>query len=55
MKIGFASRWSPLDKRSWSGISYYSYQQIKKYLSLQMALAFAGMADDAEEPEQEII
>jgi glycosyltransferase involved in cell wall biosynthesis len=30
MKIGFASRLSPLDKRSWSGTTYYTYQQIKK-------------------------
>jgi glycosyltransferase involved in cell wall biosynthesis len=30
MKIGFAARWSPLDKRSWSGISYYTYQEIQK-------------------------
>lgn len=32
MKVGYAARWSPLDKRSWSGTSYYSYQQItRKY------------------------
>lgn len=30
MKIGFVSRFSPLDKRSWSGTTYYTYQQIKK-------------------------
>lgn len=30
MKIGFASRLNPLDKRSWSGTTYYTYQQIKK-------------------------
>jgi glycosyltransferase involved in cell wall biosynthesis len=30
MKIGFVSRHNPLDKRSWSGTTYYSYQQIKK-------------------------
>lgn len=30
MKVGFAARWSPLDKRSWSGTSYYSFQQIKQ-------------------------
>ncbi len=30
MKIGFASRLSPLDKRTWSGTAYYTYQQIKK-------------------------
>ena len=28
MKIGYAARWSPLDKGSWSGTSHYSYQQI---------------------------
>jgi glycosyltransferase involved in cell wall biosynthesis len=31
MKVGFASRFNPLDKRSWSGTTYYSYQEIKKY------------------------
>lgn len=31
MKVGFASRWSPLDKRAWSGINHFSYQQIRKY------------------------
>lgn len=31
MKIGFAARWNPLDKKSWSGTSYYTYQQLKKY------------------------
>lgn len=31
MKIGFASRWDPLDKRSWSGTCYYSYQQLKRF------------------------
>ncbi len=30
MKIGFAGRWSPLDKRSWSGTYYYTYQELKK-------------------------
>ena len=30
MKVGFASRLSPLDKKTWSGTSYYTYQQIKK-------------------------
>ncbi len=30
MKIGFASRLDPLNKRSWSGTTYYTYQQIKK-------------------------
>jgi len=36
MKIGFAARWSPLDKKSWSGISYYTYQQIKKYNGVEI-------------------
>ncbi len=31
MKTGFAGRWSPLEKSSWSGTYYYSYQAIKKY------------------------
>lgn len=30
MKIGFVSRFSPLDKRSWSGTTHYTYEQIKK-------------------------
>lgn len=30
MKVGFAARWSPLDKKSWSGTSFYTYQQIRK-------------------------
>lgn len=30
MKIGFVSRLNPLDKRSWSGTTYYTYQQIRK-------------------------
>jgi glycosyltransferase involved in cell wall biosynthesis len=30
LKIGFASRWSPLDKHSWSGTVHYTYEQIKK-------------------------
>jgi hypothetical protein len=36
MKVGFASRWTPLDKRSWSGTSYYSYLQIKKYNEVEV-------------------
>lgn len=31
MKIGFAGRWSPLDKKSWSGIYYFTYKELKKY------------------------
>lgn len=30
MKIGFASRYNPADKKTWSGTSYYTLQQIKK-------------------------
>ncbi len=30
MKIGFASRWLPQDKRSWSGTIHYTYQQISR-------------------------
>lgn len=36
MKIGFASRLNPLDKRSWSGTTYYTYQQIKKYHEIEI-------------------
>src|SRR5258705_1632423 len=36
MKIGFASRLNPLDKRSWSGTAYYSYQQIKKNYDVEI-------------------
>lgn len=31
MKIGFASRYSPLDKKTWSGTSYYTLQQLKRF------------------------
>ncbi|MBM3415897.1 MAG: glycosyltransferase family 4 protein [Bacteroidetes bacterium] len=31
MKIGFAARYNPEDKKTWSGISYYTLQQLKKY------------------------
>jgi glycosyltransferase involved in cell wall biosynthesis len=31
MKIGFAGRWDPHDKKAWSGTYYYSCQQLKKY------------------------
>ncbi|MBK8953804.1 MAG: hypothetical protein IPM85_17825 [Chitinophagaceae bacterium] len=30
MKIGFAARYNPLDKKTWSGTSYYIYQQLSK-------------------------
>jgi glycosyltransferase involved in cell wall biosynthesis len=36
MKIGFASRLNPLDKRSWSGTTYYSWQQIKKNYEVEI-------------------
>src|SRR5262245_42326642 len=36
MKVGFASRWTPLDKKSWSGTSYYSYMQMKKYSDVEV-------------------
>ena len=31
MKIGFAARYDPRDKQTWSGTAYYTYQQLKKY------------------------
>lgn len=30
MKVGFAGRWSPLDKTAWSGTYFHSYHAIKK-------------------------
>jgi glycosyltransferase involved in cell wall biosynthesis len=36
MKVGFAARWSPLDKKSWSGTSYYTYREIKKYNEVEI-------------------
>lgn len=36
MRIGFAGRWDPLDKKSWSGTYYYSYQQLKKYGAVEI-------------------
>jgi glycosyltransferase involved in cell wall biosynthesis len=36
MKVGFAARWSPLDKKSWSGTSYYTYQQIKQHNEVEI-------------------
>jgi glycosyltransferase involved in cell wall biosynthesis len=36
LKIGFASRWSPLDKRSWSGTVHYTYEQIKKRFDVEV-------------------
>jgi len=31
MKIGFASRYNPADKKTWSGTGYYTFRQLKKY------------------------
>lgn len=31
MKIGFAARYDPRDKLTWSGTAYYTYLQLKKY------------------------
>lgn len=36
MKIGFAGRWSPLDKTAWSGTYFYAYQAIKKIGEVQI-------------------
>lgn len=36
MKIGYAARWSPLDKASWSGTSYYSHQQISRHFPVEL-------------------
>ncbi len=30
MKIGFAARYNPLDKKTWSGTGFYTYQQLSK-------------------------
>jgi glycosyltransferase involved in cell wall biosynthesis len=35
MKVGFAGRWSPLDKTAWSGIYFSTYQAIKKYYEIE--------------------
>lgn len=31
MKIGFAARYSPEDKRAWSGIHYFTWRQLQQY------------------------
>lgn len=31
MKIGFASRYDPRDKKTWSGTGYYTLQQLKRF------------------------
>ncbi len=36
MKIGFAGRWSPLDKTAWSGTYFYACQAIKKNAGIQI-------------------
>jgi glycosyltransferase involved in cell wall biosynthesis len=38
MKIGFAGRWDPRDKNSWSGTYYYSYQQLQKQYEVDVLL-----------------
>lgn len=36
MKVGFAGRWSPLDKTTWSGTYFHTYQAIKKYYDIEI-------------------
>ena len=36
MKVGFAGRWSPLDKTAWSGTYFNTYQAIKKYYETEI-------------------
>lgn len=36
MKIGFAGRWSPMEKGSWSGIYHSTYQQLIRYGDVQV-------------------
>jgi len=36
MRTGFAGRWDPLQKNSWSGIYYSTYQEIKKYSEVEV-------------------
>ncbi len=31
MKIGFAARYDPRDKKTWSGTSYYTYKQLQRF------------------------
>ncbi len=35
MKIGFAGRWNPEDKKAWSGTYYSCYRQISRYCDVQ--------------------
>jgi glycosyltransferase involved in cell wall biosynthesis len=36
MKVGFAGRWSPSDKKAWSGIYFHSYQAIKSQFDTEI-------------------
>jgi glycosyltransferase involved in cell wall biosynthesis len=36
MKIGFASRYDPLDKKTWSGTSYYTYKQLQRFGDIEL-------------------
>lgn len=36
LKIGYASRYDPRDKKTWSGTSYYTLQQIRKYGTVEI-------------------
>ena len=35
MKVGFAGRWSPLEKSSWSGTYFHAYHAIKKFAAVE--------------------
>jgi glycosyltransferase involved in cell wall biosynthesis len=36
MKIGYLARWNPLEKRSWSGTYYYTYQELRRHHSIEV-------------------
>ncbi len=36
MKVGFAGRWSPLDKSAWSGTYFHTYHAIKQYYDTEL-------------------
>jgi glycosyltransferase involved in cell wall biosynthesis len=36
VKIGFASRYDPQDQRTWSGTSYYTLNQLKRYSDVEL-------------------
>jgi glycosyltransferase involved in cell wall biosynthesis len=36
MKVGFAGRWSPMDRNAWSGTYFNSYNAIKKYYDTEI-------------------